>query len=292
MDRSDQTNQATRNRSAVVTGGASGIGRALAAELASSGVYVVLADRQVELAEQTAADIRARGGAAIAVELDVRDADRFREVAQMTVAQAGRLDYLFNNAGIGVAGEVREYEPADWDEVIDVNLRGVAHGILAAYPLMIRQGFGHIVNTASMAGLSPAPLQISYTATKYAVVGLSRALRLEARRYGVKVSVVCPGVIRTPILKGGRYGRFKSGLDPGVIAEHIERLRPVEPSVFARRVLRAVERDRAIIIEPKAWRLFWYLDRLSPWLLEKLAQRFLRQVWHDLDARGVSEAPT
>ncbi len=76
---------------------------------------------------------------------------------------------------------------------------------------MIRQGFGHIVNTASMAGLTPAPLQLSYTATKHAVVGPSRALRVEARLHGVRVSVLCPGVIRTPILQGGRYGRFKVG---------------------------------------------------------------------------------
>ena len=193
-----------RDRSAIVTGGASGIGRGLAAELARSGVDVVLADRQAELAEEAASEIRAEGGSAVAVGLDVRDPDRFHEVVRTTVDRAGRLDYLFNNAGIGVGGEVREYDRSDWDDVIDVNLRGVAHGILAAYPVMISQGFGHIVNTASMAGLNPAPLQISYTATKYAVVGLSRALRLEAKRYGVRVSVVCPGPIRTPILPSSR----------------------------------------------------------------------------------------
>lgn len=279
------TDRPTGSRSAIVTGGASGIGRALAEELAATGVDVVLADRQVEVAEQVASGIRARGGAATATELDVRDAGRFQEVVQHTIARAGRLDYLFNNAGIGVGGEAREFELADWDDVIDVNLRGVAHGILAAYPVMIRQGFGHIVNTASMAGLTPAPAQISYTATKYAVVGLSRALRLEARRYGVKVSVVCPGAIRTPILQGGRYGRFKSSIDPAFIAEAFERLRPMEPSRLARRVLRAVECNRAIIIEPRWWRVGWYLDRLSPRVFEKLAERLLRRARRDLEAR-------
>jgi NAD(P)-dependent dehydrogenase (short-subunit alcohol dehydrogenase family) len=274
------------DRSGIVTGGASGIGRCLAAELARSGVYVVLADRQEEMAEAAASEIRAQGGSAMAVALDVRDADRFREVVRVTVERAGRLDYLFNNAGIGVGGEVREFEPADWDDVIDVNLRGVAHGILAAYPVMIGQGFGHIVNTASIAGLNPAPLQISYTATKHAVVGLSRALRLEAKRYGVEVSVVCPGPIRTPILQGGRYGRFKPGLDPAVIAQRFEQLRPMDPSLFARRVLRAVDRGKAIIIEPKRWRLLWYLDRLSPWLMEKLVERILGQMQRDTDLRG------
>jgi NAD(P)-dependent dehydrogenase (short-subunit alcohol dehydrogenase family) len=108
-----------RRRTAIITGGASGIGRALAEELARAGVHVVLADRQLELAEQVAADIRVRGGSATVAELDVRDADRFRAVVQTTVAQGNCLDYLFNNAGIGVTGEMREYESWDWDDVIE-----------------------------------------------------------------------------------------------------------------------------------------------------------------------------
>ncbi len=145
-------------RSAIVTGGASGIGRALAEELASGGVHVVLADRQMELAESVASDIRQRGGEARAMESDVRDLERFRKVVETIVDDTGRLDYLFNNAGIAVYGEMSDYEQADWDDVIDVNLRGITHGILAAYPLMIDQGFGHIVNTASIAGLVTLPM--------------------------------------------------------------------------------------------------------------------------------------
>lgn len=271
------------NRSAIVTGGASGIGRALAEELARAGVHVVLADRQIDLAEQVASGIRAQGGAGIATKLDVRDPNRFRTVVQATVAEAGRLDYLFNNAGIAVAGEMRDYDLDDWEDVFDVNLRGVCHGILAAYPLMIEQGFGHIVNTASLSGVIPALLQGSYTATKHAVVGLSRALRIEAKRYGVKVSVLCPGAVRTPILRGGRYGRAKSGIDPESFATRIERLGAMEPSRLAGRVLRAVERNRAIIIEPRSARVAWYLDRLSPWLSEKLWQGALRFARRELD---------
>src|SRR5262249_30766930 len=158
------------------------------------------------------------------------------------------------------------------------------HGVLAAYPAMIRQGFGHIVNTASMAGLNPAPFQVSYTASKYAVVGLSKALRLEARAYGVKVSVVCPGAIRTPILRGGRYGRFKPGFDEELVAMRFEHLRPMDPSVLARRVLRAVRRNRAVIIEPKLWRLAWYIERVSPWFFEKLGLVFLDRFRRDLAA--------
>jgi NAD(P)-dependent dehydrogenase (short-subunit alcohol dehydrogenase family) len=285
MSPSPAGSAAPPGRCAIVTGGSSGIGRALAIELAASGVEVVLADRQVELAEEVASEIRARGGNAVVVELDVRDADRFREVAQTTVSRAGRLDYLFNNAGIGVGGEARDFDRADWDDVIDVNLRGIAYGVLAAYPLMIAQGHGHIVNTASVAGLTAAPLQISYTATKHAVVGLSRALRLEAARYGVRVSVVCPGPVRTPIIQGGRFGRFKSSLDPSVIAESFERVRPMDPALFARRALRAVERNRAIIVEPWTWRVPWYLDRLSPWLFEKLGYKVYLRMQREIARR-------
>jgi len=275
-----------RIRTAVVTGAASGIGRALAEALAARGVRVTLADRQAALAEEVAAGIRARGGSAQAAELDVRDLGRFRSVVEEAAAGAGGLDYLFNNAGIGVAAEMRDYEAADWDDVIDVNLRGVAHGVLAAYPRMIQQGFGHIVNTASMAGLIATPFQGSYTATKHAVVALSKALRLEARPHGVRVSVLCPGVIRTPILEGGRYGRIKVALDPKTLAARFEPLRPMDPALLARRALRAVERNRAIIIEPRWWRLLWYLERLSPRLSEKLGAGLLRRMQRDLAAAG------
>jgi NAD(P)-dependent dehydrogenase (short-subunit alcohol dehydrogenase family) len=273
--------EARREASAIVTGGASGIGRALAEELGGRGLHVVVADRQRELADEVAEGIRGRGGAAAAAPLDVRDREAFRRLAAETAAR-GPIAYLFNNAGIGASGEISEYEAADWDEVIDVNLRGVTHGILAVYPHMIAQGSGHIVNTASMAGLVPSPALGSYTATKHAVVGLSQCLRVEARRHGVRVSVLCPGVIRTPLLSGGRYGRVRADFDVETAAAHSERMRPMEPAELARRTLRAVDRDRAIIIEPRWWRLFWVLYRLSPGLFERMARRMLEQVRRDV----------
>jgi len=256
-------------RSALVTGAASGIGLALAEQLAGRGVRVTLADRQTELAERAAIRIREDGGSATAVELDVRDAERFVEVVRCCTAESSRLDFLFNNAGVVVFGEIRDYDISDWENTIDVNLKGVANGIQAAYPIMIEQGFGHIINTASMAGLVPGTLQGVYSATKHAVVALSRILRAEARRYGVKVSVVCPGVIRTPILEGGRYGSLKPSVNVSVLARHFDRLMPMEPGRLAQRVLRGVDRNRAIIIEPKAGRILWYLDRLLPGLAER-----------------------
>lgn len=268
---------------AFITGGASGIGRALAEELAGQGVEVVLADRQIEVAEEVAASIRQAGGAATAVELDVRDLGQFQRAADETVARTGRIDYLFNNAGIGVGGDMARYEQRDWDDVFDVNLRGVAHGIQAVYPLMCRQGSGHIVNTASMAGLLPAPHTGSYCATKHAVVGLSKALRIEAKEHGVRVSVLCPGVIRTPILGAGKYGRsnLTSEGDQKMMG-FWEQLRPMDPRAFARKTLRQVDRNAPIIIVPSWWKLFWLMERLSPrlslWVWQRTYDRMRVQL--------------
>lgn len=165
---------------AIITGGASGIGQAIAEELAKRGSDVVLADLQIELASKVAAGIRAAGGKSTAIQLDVMDCSAVEQVVRETVARTGRLDYMFNNAGIFISGGVQLYSMADWDHIINVNIRGVIHGVHAAYPVMIAQGFGHIVNTGSIAGLIPSPGEVAYATTKHAVVGLSKSLRAHA----------------------------------------------------------------------------------------------------------------
>jgi NAD(P)-dependent dehydrogenase (short-subunit alcohol dehydrogenase family) len=277
---------------AVVTGGASGIGAAIAKAMAGAGAEVVLADRQVDMARSVASTIRERGGKATAVELDVRRLASMTGVVEDTVARSGGVHYFFNNAGIGVGGEVDTYEACDWDDVFDVNLRGVAYGIQAVYPVMIRQRAGHIINTASVAGLIPTPGQGSYTATKHAVVGLSRALRVEAKVHGVRVSALCPGVIRTPILVGGKYGRTNvEGLSEPKMLEMWERFRPMDVDVFARKVIQAVARNEAIIVVPSWWKAFWYLDRLSPTLSSKLSEAMIVRMRATLEGAGVRPSP-
>src|SRR5437667_5405313 len=125
---------------AIVTGGASGIGRALGQALAQQGAHVVLADLQIDLAKEVAAGIRQNGGQAAAEEMDVTDFPATNHLVQDTFQRRGRLDYIFNNAGIGILGEARFYKIEDWYRVLDVNLRGVVHGVQAAYPIMCRQG--------------------------------------------------------------------------------------------------------------------------------------------------------
>jgi NAD(P)-dependent dehydrogenase (short-subunit alcohol dehydrogenase family) len=266
---------------AIITGGASGIGRALAVELARRGAEVILADLQLELAEEAAAEIRDAGGRALAAEVDVRSSGAMAELINDTVENSGRLDYLFNNAGIGIIGKACDHAVDDWDYIVGVNLHGVVNGIQVAYPLMIEQGFGHIVNTASIAGLCPSPGLVSYAATKHAVVGLSTSLRLEAEAHGVRVSVLCPGVIQTAILDGGKYGRDRVGINPELLKDLWQRLRPMPADAFAKKTLDAVAANKPLIIVPSWWRLAWWIQRFSP----RLSLFVARKAYQDLQKR-------
>jgi NAD(P)-dependent dehydrogenase (short-subunit alcohol dehydrogenase family) len=271
---------------AIITGGASGIGRALGEALAKRGAEVVLADRQIELAEQVAAQIREDTDTmATAAEVDVTDFAAVDHLVQNTVGTLGRLDYIFNNAGIGIGGEVRDYQLEDWNRVLDVNLRGVVHGIQAAYPVMLRQGYGHIVNTASMAGLIPAPGAVSYAAAKHAVVGISTSLRIEAAEAGVRVSAFCPGVIETAILMGGgKYGKMLRPVSPEAQRASWQRMRPMPAERFADKALRAVAKNKAIIILPAWWKIVWSMNRLSPSLGSYIMRRFFARNREILEA--------
>ncbi|MDI6761931.1 MAG: SDR family oxidoreductase [Thermodesulfobacteriota bacterium] len=267
----------------IVTGGASGIGRALAEELAKRGCEVVLADLQIELAEEVASEIRLSGGKATAVKIEVTDFSAMEQLVQETINRTGRLDYIFNNAGIAIGGNVCHYGIEDWNQIVDVNLRGVINGVQAAYKIMMAQGFGHIVNTASMAGLMVSPGAVAYATTKYGVVGLSLSLRAEAAQMGARVSVLCPGVVRTPILEGmGKYGKMLIDIPPEQMRRMWEKLKPMPPNMFAEKVLNSVASNKAIIIVPSWWKLFWWMNRLSPSLGISLAQRRFQKVQKEL----------
>lgn len=250
---------AFKGKTAIITGGASGIGRAVGEKLARRGAYVVLADLNAGAAEKVAREIINAGGAAEAAALDVTDAAAFAALVGRVANERGGCDYLFNNAGVGLAAEVRDMTLDDWNLIIDVNLRGVIHGIHAAYPLMIRRGCGHIVNTASIAGLSPFPLSVAYTAAKSAVAGLSVALRAEAAGLGVKVSVVCPGFIDTPM----RDSLKSKGIDK-MAGEKAMPFRYYPVDRCAADILSGISRNKAIItVSPEA-EVLWRLYRLSP----------------------------
>jgi NAD(P)-dependent dehydrogenase (short-subunit alcohol dehydrogenase family) len=272
---------------AVLTGGASGIGRAMAQELAARGCEVVVADRQDELAEEVAAGIRASGGKARAEKLDVCDFDAVDRLVKDTIDRTGRLDYMFNNAGILMQGNACHHCIDDWNYIVDVNLRGVINGVQAAYTVMLDQGFGHIVNTASMAGVAPGPGMVSYCATKHAVFGLSMSLRGEAASKGVRVSVFCPGFIDTPILDGGgKFGKMLVDISPRqkqMIDEMIKKFRPIPPEKFAVKALDQLARNKAIIIVPAKYKLIWWIHRLFPSGAVSLAGKHFQEMQMKLE---------
>ncbi len=257
---------------AIVTGGASGIGRALAEALARRGARVVLADIDGPAAQAAADALSATGGRTQAAAVDVRDPDAVQWLVSDTAAAHGRIDFMFNNAGVALAGKARDMTLADWNWLIEVNLRGVVHGVVAAYPTMIAQGFGHIVNTASVAGLTPTPGLVGYATTKHAVVGLSTSLRGEAARYGVRISVVCPGLIDTPIKNNMRM----LNIDRQAVLDSLPlKLHP--PEMCARAILRGVERNQAIIVVTTVGKIGWALYRLAPGLMGRLIGRGAQQ---------------
>ncbi|MGH7308636.1 MAG: SDR family NAD(P)-dependent oxidoreductase, partial [Candidatus Rokuibacteriota bacterium] len=187
-------------RVGVVTGGGSGIGRALAEALAREGMRLVVADVDESGMAATVAAIRAGGGEAIAVRTDVSDLEQVRALADRAWAAFGGVHVLCNNAGVAVWGGLETATQRDWQWVLGVNLWGVIHGLLAFLPRMIDQGQGgHVVNTASMAGLIASQGLGVYNTSKYAVVGLSETLAKDLRPYGIGVSVLCPMGVATGI---------------------------------------------------------------------------------------------
>ena len=260
------------DRVAIVTGGGGGIGLALAERLAQQGARVVIAEIDAASLEKAASRIAGAGGAVRARRVDVSDLAAVQELVAEVAAAEGRIDYLFNSAGTMFSGEIQEMDSAQWERIVAVNLWGTIHAIRAAYPRMIEQRSGHLVNIASATGLTPAPLGGAYAMTKHAVVGLSLSLREEAAALGVRVSVACPGFIDTGIFDAAMHGRHGGRWLLGRVP-----FRPYPAERAARSILRGVERNRATIILPLHAHVLVWGSRLVPGLMRRLAQGNLRR---------------
>jgi NAD(P)-dependent dehydrogenase (short-subunit alcohol dehydrogenase family) len=261
---------------AIVTGGGSGIGEGLCRELARRGARVVVADINADEAGRVATAITGLGGLASASTVDVAVEEGVTRLVEHTATQYGRLDYLFNNAATAIGGDARDLSLDHWRRVLDVDLYGVLYGTRAAYPIMVRQGFGHIVNTSSAAAFFAAPGNAPYCTAKYAVVGLSLSLRLEGTDLGVRVSCVCPGFVRTNIFENSDGVGLTVPDD--VTAEQVigapEKM--MAPDRAARVILDGVARNKAMIVFPGSIRWGRHLVRLIPGLSDRMLLRHFR----------------
>jgi NAD(P)-dependent dehydrogenase (short-subunit alcohol dehydrogenase family) len=258
---------------AIVTGGGSGIGEGLCRELARRGARVIVADINSAEAGRVAAAITGQGGQATASTVDVTMAEHVDRLVQETAAARGRLDYMFNNAGLAIGGDFRDLTPEHWHRVLDVDLYGVLHGMRAAYPIMAGQGFGHIVNTSSAAAFFATPGNSPYCTAKYALVGLSLSLRLEGIDLGVKVSCVCPGFVRTNVYRNAEGAGLTVPAD--VPREQLTGApaKMMDPARAARVILDGVARNQAMIVFPASIRWARRADRLLPGLSNRIVLR-------------------
>lgn len=247
------------NKIAVITGAASGLGQGFATVMAANGATIVAADINLEGAEKTVERIVANGGKASAKKVDTRDSAAVQKLVDDAVSEHGRIDYMFNNAGIAVQGPFEEIPVEHWDEIVDINLKGVIYGSSAAYKQMVKQRSGQIVNTASLAGLVPSPMLAPYSATKFGVVGLTDSLRAEARRHGVTATALCPGFIESGIYDSARYS---GGLNADLGRAQIPMIVPLEEGVDT--LLRGVVKRKRVVTLPLYGHLFWRGYRFTP----------------------------
>ena len=248
-----------KNRIAIVTGGASGIGRAISLELGRKGATVIVADINLEGAEETAKSIVASGGRAEASKLDVTSEEEIQKLIDQTVAEHRWLDYMFNIAGIAIQGEARDMDRDHWKRIMDINLMGVVHGTRAAYAQMVKQGSGHIVNMASLLGIVGLGLSVAYATTKHAIVGLSTSLRAEGDGLGVNVSVVCPGFVQTGLYNAATI----TNADKDVFYSQVP-FKKMDVTKAAKATLKGVERNEGLIVYPFHAKYLWWLHRMNP----------------------------
>ncbi len=248
-----------KNKVAIVTGGASGIGRSISEALCKRGAIVIVSDIDEKGAEKIAQGINRSGGRAKPAHLDVTSEEDINKLINQTAAEQGRLDYMFNNAGIAMHGEVRDFTKEHWDRTMNINFLGALHGTTAAYALMVEQGFGHIVNTASILGLVVFATNAPYATAKHAIVGLSTSLRAEGADLGVKVSVICPGFVQTGLYDAATVVKADGDEFFGQIP-----FKRMDVKKAGRLILKGVERNKGIIVFPFHARILWLLHRLNP----------------------------
>ncbi len=264
-------------RVAVVTGAASGIGRATALALACSGCDVALVDVDEVGAAETARAVQSVGRGASVHVADVSKKDRMHAVAEEVVARHHHVHILVNNAGVGVSGTLEHQSLDDYEWIVGVNFWGVVHGCKFFIPFLKREREGHIVNVSSIFGLIGLPSFGAYCATKFAVRGFSESLRAELRQYNIGVTSVHPGGVKTDIVRSGRVASGDFG--EGTSAEAVRSLaqgffdkNAVAPQLVAERIVDAIRHDKARMLVTRETHVVDAAMRLAPGLLPRVVQ--------------------
>ena len=264
----------SNSRRVLITGGAGGLGRALALRYARAGWRVCITDLNDIQGEVTRSELSQLASQAIYIHADVTRESDLQAVAQQLQAHWGGLDVLINNAGVAGAGAIEDTSLADWEWILNINLLGVVRGCKVFTPMFKQQGQGQIINIASMAGLLDVPLMASYNVSKAAVVALSGTLKQELMDAGIAVSVVCPSFFKSNLDQGSRSAdpRLKKQmsklLERGKLsAEHI-----------AEQVFAGAERKQFLILPHKEGARVWQVKRFLPhgiysWLLQRGTRR-------------------
>lgn len=262
-----------KGKTVFITGAASGIGLGLTKEMIARGARVWMADINQNITQVS----KSLGNNAIPVTLDVSNYDDFDAAVSKVIEADGKIDYLFSNAGIGYGCDAVELTHKHYDRYIDINIRGVTNGISLVYPIMVKQGFGTIVNTASVGGLIPSSLMVPYAMTKHAVVGLSVSLREEAKHKGINVNTLCPGAVNTPIFDS----RSPNDLPTVSSTELREYTREKDVSIsteeFAINALNDIEKNKSLIIYPKLFRVIVWIYQRFPSLYSIMTAKNLQQ---------------
>jgi NAD(P)-dependent dehydrogenase (short-subunit alcohol dehydrogenase family) len=264
---------------AIVTGAGSGLGRALSEYIAQKGGVVIVTDINLASANETFNRIVENGGNGLVLHVDVCDAEAVKEMISVTINKYGRIDYLFNNAGAAINGEFKDMTLEHWHKMMDVNFWGIVYGCKLVYPIMLKQGNGHIINVASFAGLMPGGLMTSYSASKHAAVGFTLNLRSEAKQYGICVTALCPGYLETPM--------HESALNvTDYVIEHDKKYRQKKhnyptPGDCINHMMRGILKNKCIVVSPRIQIPFWWLYRLFPsfipWIWSKIIRGIKKQ---------------
>ncbi|MEE3319980.1 MAG: SDR family oxidoreductase [Pseudomonadota bacterium] len=262
----------------LITGGASGLGRAMAEAWARDGARVLIGDVNEERGRETEQALSTLPGTVEFQYLDVRDPASFNQAREWLEQHWGGLDVLVNNAGVAAAARIDRGDMADWDWIFDINVKGPVRGCKVFVPMMKRQGHGHIVNVASLAGLVNAPAMASYNVTKSGVISLSETLRNELSIHNIHCTVVCPGFFRTNLHESVRSP------EPGMV-EMVDKLLSSDELTaeqIAGMVKQAVARQQFLLIPHKSARRAWFIKRFVPALFRRVmrdsASRMERQL--------------